>query len=115
MIATYLNIPIAHISGGDKVVGNIDDHIRHAVSKLAHIHFPTSLDSKIRLIKMGENKKNIFNFGNPGLDRLKNEKKITLNDLSKKIQFNLSKNEKYFVCIQHSLSSEFKNLMIKCI
>ena len=75
LIATYLNIPIAHISGGDKVVGNIDDHIRHAVSKLAHIHFPTSLDSKIRLIKMGENKKNIFNFGNPGLDRLKNEKK----------------------------------------
>ncbi len=108
LIATYLNIPIAHISGGDKVVGNIDDHIRHAVSKLAHIHFPTSLDSKMRLIMMGENKKNIFNFGNPGLDRLRNEKKITLSDLSKKIQFNINKNEKYFVCIQHSLSSEFK-------
>ena len=107
LIATYLNIPIAHISGGDKVVGNIDDHIRHAVSKLAHIHYPTSLDSKNRLIKLGENKKYIFNYGNPGLDRLKQEKRLSLKAISKKLNFEIKKEDRYFVCIQHSLSSEF--------
>lgn len=121
LVATYLNIPIAHISGGDKVVGNIDDHIRHAVSKLAHIHYPTSLDSKNRLIKLGEDKKYIFNFGNPGLDRLKQEKKLSLKIISKKLNFEIKKNDKYFVCIQHSLSSEFKKsyeqmfLTLKCL
>ena len=41
IVGTYLNIPVAHLCG-DRVVGNIDDSIRHAVTKLAHLHFPTT-------------------------------------------------------------------------
>ncbi len=108
IVGTYLSIPVAHISGGDKVVGNIDDHVRHSVTKLAHIHFPTSEDSKKRILKMGEEKFRVFNVGNPGLDRLRNYPQLSRIQLSERIGFDI-KNEKHFlVLIQHPLSSEFK-------
>ena len=42
LAGVYMNIPVAHLCGGDKVWGNVDDTIRHAVTKLSHIHFPTT-------------------------------------------------------------------------
>ena len=51
--AAHMNIPVAHIQGGE-VTGTIDDSIRHAMSKFAHIHFPATEDAKNRLIRMGE-------------------------------------------------------------
>src|SRR5665647_748691 len=53
-VGAYMNIPVAHICGGDRVVGNIDDSVRHAVSKLAHLHFPTTKENGERISKMGE-------------------------------------------------------------
>ena len=53
LVGSYMNIPIAHVSGGDRVVGNIDDQIRHAVTKLSHIHFATNIESKKRILKNG--------------------------------------------------------------
>lgn len=105
---TYLNIPVAHISGGDKVVGNVDDHVRHAVTKLAHIHFPTNKESALRIQKMGEEKFRIFNTGNPGLDRLRDYPKLNLQSVFKKYKFKISKKEKFILIIQHPLSSEHK-------
>ncbi len=70
--ATYLNIPLAHIQGGE-ISGNIDERVRHAITKLADIHFPSTEESKERLIKMGEPPEFIFNFGCPAMDILKNE------------------------------------------
>ena len=63
-ISSYLNkIPIAHYEGGDITEGGtLDDNIRHAISKIANIHFTTNNDSKLRLIKMGEEKWRCFNF-----------------------------------------------------
>ena len=47
LVASYLNIPLAHLCGGDRVVGNVDDQIRHAVTKLSHIHLlPTARVTK---------------------------------------------------------------------
>ena len=57
--AAYQNIPLAHIQGGE-VSGNIDEKVRHAISKLADYHFPSTLRSKKWLIKMGENSENVF-------------------------------------------------------
>ena len=57
--AAYMNIPLAHSMGGE-VTGTIDDSIRHAITKLAHIHFPASRDAYNRIIKLGENKKMFF-------------------------------------------------------
>ena len=62
--AAYSNIPIAHIEGGD-VSGTIDESVRHAITKFSHIHFPTNNEARERIIRMGEDKKYIFNFGSP--------------------------------------------------
>ena len=70
----YMNIPLAHTMGGE-VTGTIDESIRHAVTKFSHIHFPSSKKSARRIYLLGENKKDIFNFGCPRIDLVKKELK----------------------------------------
>jgi UDP-hydrolysing UDP-N-acetyl-D-glucosamine 2-epimerase len=62
--------PVAHIAGGDISEGAVDDAIRHALTKLAHIHFPTNRDAADRIIQMGENPARVHCVGSTGLDRL---------------------------------------------
>lgn len=66
------NVPLAHIHGGEATEGLIDDVVRHSVTKMAHIHFPSTEVYKNRIIQMGEIPKNVFNFGAPGVDSIKN-------------------------------------------
>jgi UDP-hydrolysing UDP-N-acetyl-D-glucosamine 2-epimerase len=65
--ASYMNIPLAHIQGGE-VTGNIDEKVRHAITKLADYHFVASEDAKKRVIKLGENPQVVFNTGCPSID-----------------------------------------------
>lgn len=67
--AIHLNIPIAHIHGGERS-GTVDEPVRHAISKLSHLHFTATLEARERLIRMGENPANIHVTGAPGLDGL---------------------------------------------
>ncbi|MDP3900332.1 MAG: UDP-N-acetylglucosamine 2-epimerase [bacterium] len=60
--ASFLNIPIAHIEGGD-ISGTIDESVRHAITKLSHIHFPTNEYSAERIVRMGEDRRYVFNVG----------------------------------------------------
>lgn len=106
LVGAYMNIPVAHICGGDRVVGNVDDQVRHAVSKLAHLHFVTNIESEKRLIKSGEQKFRVKNVGNPGLDRLLQEPTISDNVLSKKLNIKINKFEKFILVIQHTISTE---------
>lgn len=69
--ATYLNIPLVHVQGGE-VSGNIDDRVRHAITKLADIHFVCSEESRNRVIRLGENPELVFNYGCPAMDLLAN-------------------------------------------
>jgi UDP-hydrolysing UDP-N-acetyl-D-glucosamine 2-epimerase len=62
MAAAYLNKTIAHIEGGD-VTGSIDESVRHAITKLAHVHFVTNTDAERRVLAMGENPRYVFNTG----------------------------------------------------
>jgi UDP-hydrolysing UDP-N-acetyl-D-glucosamine 2-epimerase len=62
MAAAYLNKTIAHIEGGD-VTGSIDESVRHAITKLAHIHFVTNDDARRRVLAMGEDPRYVFNTG----------------------------------------------------
>ena len=62
MAAAYLNITIAHIEGGD-VTGSIDESVRHAITKLAHLHFVTNADAERRVLAMGEDPRYVFNTG----------------------------------------------------
>ena len=67
--ALHLNIPIAHIHGGERS-GTVDEPVRHAISKLAHIHLTATTDAAERLVKMGEHSDNVYCLGAPGLDGL---------------------------------------------
>jgi len=73
--AALMNITVAHIQGGE-VTGTIDESIRHAVTKLAHWHFPATKGAKERIIKMGEHPKTVWNFGCPATDLLLGVKPI---------------------------------------
>ena len=106
IVGSYMNIPVAHVGGGDRVVGNIDDQVRHAVSKLSHIHFTMSHDSKERLIRLGEQPFRIFNVGNPGLDRIVETPNISCIELSHRLGFEICEQEPFVMLIQHVLSSE---------
>jgi len=65
--AAYMNIVVAHTQGGD-VTGSIDESVRHAVTKLSHVHFPASERSARRILAMGEDPRFVFNVGCPGID-----------------------------------------------
>ena len=67
MATVFMNIPLAHTMGGE-VTGTIDESIRHALTKLAHIHFPANEDARERIIRMGEPETSVFNVGCPRND-----------------------------------------------
>jgi UDP-hydrolysing UDP-N-acetyl-D-glucosamine 2-epimerase len=107
--ASYMNISLAHIQGGE-VTGSIDETVRHAITKLSHIHFVCTKRARSFLIKMGENKKTIFNTGCPSID--------LVNKLDKKIDNRFSKRnsgvgdqidfkKKYIVVLFHPVTTEY--------
>ncbi len=67
--AAYMNLPLAHTMGGE-VTGTIDESVRHAVTKLAHLHFPANQDAADRIIRMGEDPKTVFPVGCPRIDEV---------------------------------------------
>lgn len=73
--AAYMNIPVAHIEGGD-ITGTIDESVRHAVTKLAHIHFATNPASHKNIVQMGENPDYVFTVGCPELEYLERHDEI---------------------------------------
>jgi GDP/UDP-N,N'-diacetylbacillosamine 2-epimerase (hydrolysing) len=106
LAGAYMNIPTAHVSGGDRAVGNVDDQVRHAVTKLAHLHFVTNHESYDRVVKLGEQPFRIYNTGNPGLDRLLKEPILSASELSERLGFTIKEDESLILLIQHVLSSE---------
>jgi UDP-hydrolysing UDP-N-acetyl-D-glucosamine 2-epimerase len=112
MTASYMNISIAHIEGGE-ISGSIDEKIRHAITKLSDYHFACSRKARKNIIKMGEYKQNVFNVGSTSFDEFR---KINLNNLKKvrEIQKNLGigntlklEKKKYLILIQHPVTTEY--------
>ncbi|MDO6686272.1 MULTISPECIES: UDP-N-acetylglucosamine 2-epimerase [unclassified Agarivorans] len=109
--STYLNIPLIHIQGGE-VSGNIDDRVRHAISKLADFHFVATEQSKVRLIKMGEMPSSVFNFGCPAMDVIAHaEKSISNQDMSKYggVGVDVDWERPYILMIQHPVTTSYGN------
>lgn len=69
--AMFMRLPMAHLFGGDVTEGAIDESIRHAISKMAHLHFATNADSARRLVQLGEDPSRVFTVGSPGIDSIK--------------------------------------------
>lgn len=87
--AMALNIPIAHVAGGESSEGAIDEQIRHAITKMAHIHFPSCDYYAERIIKMGEEKWRVYNVGAPGLEIIKKLKLLDKDELEKSLGIRL--------------------------
>lgn len=101
--ATYMGIPIAHIHGGD-ISGNVDEPVRHAITKLAHIHLAATEESASRIIKMGEEPWRVHVVGAPGLDSILNEKMPEPSEVAGKYGLDLSK--PVLLVVQHSVITE---------
>ena len=89
--AMILKIPIAHIHGGEITKGAFDDSIRHAITKLSHLHFVTTEIYKNRVIQMGENRKNVHNVGSLGVENTQRIKLLKKKEIEKKLNFTLNK------------------------
>ncbi|MGH4120721.1 UDP-N-acetylglucosamine 2-epimerase [Clostridium sp.] len=100
--AIHMNIPVAHIHGGE-VTGTVDESVRHAITKLSHIHFPANEDSKQRILKLGEREENIFVVGAPGLDYIKNTHYLSRSEMLEKFEL---KDDKIFLLTQHPVTTE---------
>jgi UDP-hydrolysing UDP-N-acetyl-D-glucosamine 2-epimerase len=83
--ALIAKVPVAHLSGGDITEGAVDDAIRHAVTKLSHLHFVTNEGSAQRVIQMGEDPQRVVVAGNPGLDDLVDFEPMPREDLERSL------------------------------
>ena len=105
LVSSYMNFPTIHVQGGE-VTGTIDEHIRHAVTKLSHVHFVANKDARKRLIRLGENKKYVFNTGCPYIDIINKLKIKKKKYFEKKYKINLKK--KLIIFIQHPVTTEYE-------
>ena len=112
LAASHMNIPNAHIHGGEISQG-IDEYNRHAITKISNIHFAATKKSKERIIKMGENRRNVIVTGSPSIDEIKMSKISSKHELEKKYLVDLDK--PLFLLIQHPVTTEFEksDLQIK--
>jgi UDP-hydrolysing UDP-N-acetyl-D-glucosamine 2-epimerase len=109
--ASYQNIPLAHIQGGE-VTGNIDEKVRHANTKLADIHLVASEDAKQRVIKMGEEPQSVVNTGCPSMDLAREVLENPEFDFDPLIKYGgvgdeISWRDGYLVVMQHPVTTEF--------
>ncbi|MBI2064467.1 MAG: UDP-N-acetylglucosamine 2-epimerase (hydrolyzing) [Candidatus Yanofskybacteria bacterium] len=99
IVSGHLKIPLGHIHGGDVTGFVVDEYIRHATTKFAHLHFTASPASYRRVLKLGEEKWRVFCTGSTGLDRYSDMGFLPKEDLAKK--YNLNLNKKWFLVIHH--------------
>jgi len=107
--ASYMNLPLAHTQGGE-ITGSIDESVRHAVTKLAHIHFPATRKSTENLIRMGEDPATVHWTGCPAMDVVV-ETDLTLPEdifqRYKGVGPDLDPKKPYMVVLQHPVTTEY--------
>jgi len=113
--ASYMNIVLAHTQGGE-VTGSIDESVRHATTKLAHIHFPSSVRAKKNILRLGENAKKVYLVGCPSLDLIKKDK-LSIDEKFKRKYSNYGVGElkinfdkPYIVVLQHPVTTEYEQI-----
>lgn len=111
--ASYMNIPLAHIQGGE-VTGNIDEKVRHSITKLADYHFVASENAKNRVIQLGENPEMVFNTGCPSIDiaqEVSKNKELTFNPYEKYggVGSMPEITNGYIVVMQHPVTNEYQD------
>ena len=106
LAAYHMNIPNAHIHGGDKTKAGIDEYNRHVITKASNIHFAATKKSFNRILKMGENPKYVFLTGSPSIDEIFKNKILTKKQLEKKYKIQFT--GKDILLLQHSVTTQSK-------
>ena len=88
-VALPFNLPVAHLHGGETTEGVWDEQVRHAVTKLSHLHFCAAKPYARRLRRLGENPRRIFCFGSPGLDRIRCVARLSRTELERSLGLTL--------------------------
>lgn len=107
--ASYMNIPVAHTQGGE-VTGSIDEGVRHAVTKLSHLHFPATELSAQNLVRMGEDPSTVYWTGCPAMDAIADIDRSLPEDLFsryKGVGPDLDPSQPYVVVLQHPVTTEY--------
>jgi UDP-N-acetylglucosamine 2-epimerase (non-hydrolysing)/GDP/UDP-N,N'-diacetylbacillosamine 2-epimerase (hydrolysing) len=103
---TQMNVPTAHVEGGDLTEGGaLDDSVRHAMSKLAHLHFTTNQQASNRVLAMGEEPWRVHTVGFPAIDMIANGNFASPADVAAKLGLDLARPVVLFT--QHSVTTEF--------
>lgn len=95
--------PIIHISGGDTTEGALDEWIRHSITKISYLHFPTNEQSKDRIIQMGESPDRVFNYGSTSIDNILSLATMSKEDALQSVGLN---DCQYAVCTYHPVTME---------
>ncbi len=107
--ASYMNIPVAHTQGGE-VTGSIDENVRHAITKLSHVHFPATERAREFLLRMGEREDTIFVTGCPSIDVLVENDLALPADIfarNRGVGADLDVSKPYVMVLQHPVTTEY--------
>lgn len=113
--ATIAQVPIAHIHGGEITRGAIDDSIRHAITKMSHLHFATTPEYRDRIIQMGEQPSTVLWSGAPGVETARNLRVLDKNTLSEFVGIDLK--PPFLLATYHpvTLTTEDKHLALEAM
>lgn len=106
IVGAFNNIRVAHIEGGE-VSGTIDESIRHAITKFAHIHLVSNEESKKRIVQLGENPEHVFIIGSPDIDIMYSENLPTLEQVKRRYEIPY---DKYAILMYHPVTTDNQNL-----
>ncbi len=109
--AMFMNIPIAHISGGEVTEGAIDEQTRHAITKISHVHFPGAEYYGENIKKMGEEPWRIFNVGDPGIENIKKTDLMTKREIESDLKVKIDKDT--LLVTYHPVTLENKDIEIQ--
>ena len=105
-------IPVAHLYGGAITEGAYDDAIRHAITKLSHLHFTSTEEYRRRVIQMGEQPERVFNVGSLGVYNIKNETIMSLQELESSLGVSLG--ERFLLVTYHPVTMEIDKASVQC-
>jgi len=103
--AMLMNIPIAHIHGGEITEGAIDEKIRHSITKMSSLHFASTEGYRNRVIQMGESPDTVFTVGAPGIDNIVNLALLSKSELENELDWKINKPTALFTYHPETLSS----------
>lgn len=118
-VASIMQIPIAHIHGGETTQGAFDEAFRHSITKMSHIHFAATNEYANRIIQLGEEPGRVFNVGGPGIENIKKLNLLNKDEFEKSIDFRLAKKNILItfhpVTIENSSAREQFNELLKAL